>query len=472
MGYKNKLIVFKFYIEIMNVYELELYVDKDENGKEIFKINDLQRDNFGNIEQNEFDSLFDTIETLNPFHDDYIYGSLEDRIEKNEIIERDDWDLTAKRFLASDTIADILKEITPRDFKYLTNSIRKNAKNEIIEILNIEDLFYKSICQKYVDSCSKEMIFEKDNKIFHIFIDDEYIPLKEKGEITSDNYNEYLDEDYEVYEYDYYKEFFDGIVRKEIVNDLNDLELFDEENQWNFYITFEELKKIGYGFMVKDHYPLLEKYAIPKEKQFDFYNYFSLEQLDDFEDSLHKYFIERSIVYDVIDGFVLKLIPNFEAKESYLFNNNILRFACGFENYEDFIADYEIKESNKYTTILPKVIEYFKKHDLENLKDYGCDSDEGLYHFTDFYKDILDKLDIKYVYIGTEEKEPGEYTTNIEFDDSNTISVDTKEGEEMDFIINNLTFISNEYDLWIEEKSKEKNEIINQKKDSDFDYDY
>ena len=133
MDYKNKLIVFKFYMQIMNVYEPELYVDKNEKGKEIFKIKDLQRNNFGGIEQNEFDSLFDTIETLNPFHDDYIYGSLEDRLEKNEIIEKDDWDLTAKRFLASDKIADILKEITPIDFKYLTNSIRKNVKDEIIE---------------------------------------------------------------------------------------------------------------------------------------------------------------------------------------------------------------------------------------------------------------------------------------------------------------------------------------------------
>lgn len=461
MDYKNKLIVFKFYMQIMNVYELELYVDKNEKGKEIFKIKDLQRNNFGGIEQNEFDSLFDTIETLNPFHDDYIYGSLEDRLEKNEIIEKDDWDLTAKRFLASDKIADILKEITPIDFKYLTNSIRKNVKDEIIEVLDIEDLFYKNICKKYVDSFSKEMLFEKDNKIFHIFIDDDYISLKEQGKITPNNYQEYLDGNYQVYEYDYYKEFFDGTVKNEIVNDLNYLELFNEENQWDFYITFEELKKIGYGFMIKDHYPLLEKYAIPEDKQFDFYNYFSLEQLDDFEDSLHKYFIEKSIIYDEIDGLILKSISNFKAKESYSFNSDILRLACGLENYEDFIADYEIKESNKYITILPKVIEYFKENDLENLKDYGSDNDEGLYHFTDFYKEILDKLNIKYDYIETEEKEPGEYTTNINFDDNNIIAVDTKEGEEMDYLINNLAYISNEYDLWIEEKSKEKsnNEI-------------
>lgn len=465
MNYKNKLIVFKFYMQIMNVYELELYVDKDENGKEIFKIKDLQRDNFGGIEQNEFDSLFDTIETLGPFHDDYIYGSLEDRIERNETIEKDDWDLTAKRFLASDKIADILKEITPTDFKYLTNSIRKNVKNEIIEALDIEDLFYKSICKKYVDSFSKEMLFEKDNKIFHIFIDDDYISLKEQGKITPNNYQEYLDGNYQVYEYDYYKEFFDETVKDEIANDLNDLALFDEENQWDFYITFEELKKIGYGFMIKDHYPLLEKYAIPEDKQFDFYNYFSLEQLDNFEETLGFYFVEGSIIYEELEGIAGTYISHFRAKENYSFNNDILRLACGLITYEDFIEDYTIKEPEKYDLILPKVIEYFKENNLENLKNYGSDNDEGLYHFTDFYKDILDKLDIKYVYVGTEEKEPGEYTTNINFDNNNnnnnTIAVDTKEGEEMDYLISNLAYISNEYDLWIEEKLKQKsnNEI-------------
>ena len=468
MDYKNKLIVFKFYMEIMNIYELELYVKKDEKGKEIFKINDLQRNNFGNIEQNEFDSLFDTIETLDPFHDDYIFGSLEDRKEKNEIIEKDDWDFIAKRFLESDTIANILKEITPKDFKYLNNSIRKDIKNEIIGILNTEDLFFKSICKKYINLFSNEMLLEKNNRIIHVFIKDKYIPLKENDKITSENYKEYLDENYKVSEYDYYKDFFDETVKRKIVKDLNNFSLFNDKNQWDFYITYEELKRIGYGTVVKEHYPLLQKYIIHNEKQLDFYNHFSLEQLDDFENSLHKYFVERSIVYDVIDGFVLKLKPNIEPKESYLFNSDILGLACDFEKYEDFITDYEIKEPDKYTTILPKIIEYFKENNLEKLTDYGSDDDEGLYHFTDFYKELLDKLNIKYVYIGTEDKEPGEYTTTIDFDNNSRILVDTKEGEEIDFLISNLKFISDEYDLW----SEGKKEITNNKREGDLDYDY
>ena len=38
-----------------------------------------------------------------------------------------------------------------------------------------------------------------------------------------------------------------------------------------FYLSFEELRRMGYGFMVKDHYPLIEKYAVVDEKIFDFF---------------------------------------------------------------------------------------------------------------------------------------------------------------------------------------------------------
>ena len=41
--------------------------------------------------------------------------------------------------------------------------------------------FYKNICNRYIETMSKEMLLEIDNKILHIFIEDEYIELKEEG---------------------------------------------------------------------------------------------------------------------------------------------------------------------------------------------------------------------------------------------------------------------------------------------------
>lgn len=458
---REKAIVINFFNELLDLYEFELWIDVNSNLDNVFRLNDRQGANWSGIEQDEFYTLADVIERLSSPHEDYIYRSLEKRKEANENISKYDWDLTVKRYLESDTVAKILSEIYVKDYTKIVSKKEKFEIKDILEILNKDEEFYKSVCQKYINTMSKEMLLETSDKIFRIYIEDKYIDIKENGDINIDNYEQYLDEEFEVEEYNFYNDLYNFDIKNNIANDLNELELFDENDEWVFYITFEELKKIGYGFMVKDHYPLLEKYAIPEDEKFDFYNYFTLEQLDDFENSLYKYFVEESIVYEESNVLTLKSMSDFEEKESCSFNIDILRLACGMITYKDFIDDYITKESEKYVNIISKVTEYFREHDLEKLKDYGSDNDEGLYHFTDFYKDILDKLDIKYVHIGTEEKEPGEYTTNINFDDNNTIVVDTKEGEEVDYLISNLTFISNEYDLWIEEKLKEKvnNEI-------------
>ena len=255
LNLKN-FIIYKFYLDLINVYNLELYISKDNEGNNVFKFHDLQGGNFGGIEQGFFQNLAETIETLDPFHQDYIYGSLEDRAEKNEVIENEDWDLTAKRFLESDVVATVLEEINPTLFEELSEENLKYEMKDMVNILDVEELFCKKICQKYIDTMSKEMIFEHDGEILHIFIEDEYIDLKEKGEISKYNYLKYLDRNYEVYHYNSYKELLDRTIKDEIAYDLNDLELF-ENDKWNFYLTFEELKQLGYGFMIKEYYPLL-----------------------------------------------------------------------------------------------------------------------------------------------------------------------------------------------------------------------
>lgn len=60
--------------------------------------------------------------------------------------------------------------------------------------------------------------------------------------------------------------------------------------------------------MVKDQFPLIENYAVPEDKIFEFFDYFSLEQLEDFEQSLNQYFNEGSIVFneDSYDGLESK----------------------------------------------------------------------------------------------------------------------------------------------------------------------
>lgn len=451
---KDKEIVVNFFQNLLNEYEFELIIDKDSNSEKIFRLNDMQGGNFGNIEQERFSTLADIKERLEAYHQDYIYRSLEER-EDTENIPKEDWDLTVKRYLENDTVANILSEIDAETYEKIINEKEKFEIKDMIEILDKDELIYKSICEKYINTMSKEMLLEKNNKILHIFIEDKYIQLKEDGKIDINNYENYLDGSYESYDYDSYQELFNSLIKDEIAYDLNDLALFDENGKWNFYITFEELKKAGYAFMVKDQFPLIEKYAVSEENIFDFFECFSLEQLEDFEQSLNLYFNEKDIVYDEIIGLY--------SKNNLVFNNDIIRLACGLMTYEDFIENYKDYKPTYFDLSLTKVKNYFEENQIENLMDYGSDGDEGLNKLSSLYKEILDKLNIKYKDIYTEDISDGKYLTTITFEDNTEIELDTSARNGIRVVAKNIESVYATYEK-IQDKLKENEKEI--------DYDY
>ena len=273
------------------------------------------------IEQEEFYTLADIVNRLDSYHQDMVYTPLEDKQSNNEKLAKDDWDLVAKRYLESDTVEKVLNEIHTKEYIGIISKKEEFEIQDIIKILDEDEMFYKSICEKYVGTMSKEMLIEINNKILHIFIEDKYIKLKEEGKINNQNYTDYLDENFNVYKYDLYQDLYNSTIKGEVAYDLNDLALFDNKGEWVFYISFEELKRMGYGFMVKDQFPLLEEYAIPEEKILEFFDYFSLEQLEDFEQSLNQYFNEKSIVYNE------NSYDRLESKEGANFNRDILKLA-------------------------------------------------------------------------------------------------------------------------------------------------
>lgn len=453
MEERNKQIIVNFFNQMLNVYEFELMIDINKDMESIFRLRDMQEANLGNIEQEEFYSLGDIIDRLDIYHNDYIYTPLEDRKMAKEKIKKDDWDIVAKRYLESDTVAKILREIQPTEYKELTNNRANFSIKDMINILKEDENFYKNVCQKYVNTMSKEMIIKTKKDILHIYIEDDYISLKENGKINKKNFKKYLDNNFGVYHYETYKELFDGYVRYEIACDFDDLELMDENKEWSFYISFEELKRIGYGYMVKEHYPLIEKYAVPQDKLYDFYEHFSLEQLNDFENTLHLLFESDDIQYD-------KETLEPYSKSNKDFNRNIIGLAEGTTNYEDFMMDYKIEDNKPKKDDLLSIIvrEYYKENNIRNLEDYRDDDNDNSYHFTDLYKDLLKELDIKCKYIYTEEKEPGEYTTTVEFDENNKYCVDTKGYADIYNVVHNLDLIGTEYKNFIQ-KQKTTNEI-------------
>lgn len=461
MDEKKKEKIVKFFRQMLQVYDFELIIDINKDLENVFRLNDIQNGNLNGIEQEEFYILSDIIERLDTYHQDIVYTPLENKQSNNEKIAKDDWNLVAKRYLENETVVRVLNEIDTKKYVDLISKKEKFHIQDIIKILDEDEQFCKNVCQKYIDTMSKEMLLEIDNKILHIFIEDEYINLKEEGKINNQNYKEYLDEDFDVYEYDSYQELYNSVIKAEIAYDLNDLALFDENGNWDFYITFEELKKVGYGFMVKDQFPLIENYAVPEDKIFEFFDYFSLEQLEDFEQSLNQYFNEGSIVFneDSYDGL--------ESKENANFNRDILRLACGLTTYEDFIEDYTEHSISYYDLSLSKVIEYFKENEIKDLMEYVSDGDEGLYHLSSMYQEIMDKLGIKYSNVYTEDVSDGKYLTTIIFENDSSIQVDTSAWNGIKTVAENMESIYESYEN-LKEKIK-PNEVKNEK---EFEYDF
>ncbi|ORX85890.1 hypothetical protein BCR32DRAFT_290354 [Anaeromyces robustus] len=104
--------------------------------------------------------------------------------------------------------------------------------------------------------------------------------------------------------------------------------------------------------------------------------------------------------------------------------------------------DNNNNNNNIINKIKEKVLKYFKENDLEDLMNYGSDLDEGLYHLTTLYQEILNEIPIKYQYIYTEDGlSDGKYVTTINFGDEDEIKVDTSAWNGIDIVKDNIIAI-------------------------------
>lgn len=439
--------IVKFFKEMLNVYEFDLIIDTNENFKSVFKLKDLQGGNLGGIEQENFYTLQDIIDRLDVYHHDYIYKTLDEK--ENTKLNTNDWEFIAKKFIENENIEKVLSNIDTHKYIYLSDKQNKFELQDIIKILDEEESFYKNICERFINTMSKEMLIEKDQKILHIFIEDDYIELKEDGKININNYEKYLDYNFNVYEYDSYQELFNLVVKDEIAYDLNDLELIDENGDWCFYISFEELKKIGYGYRVKDEFPLLEKYIVDDEITFDFYDNFTLDELKEFEETLDLYYEKNDIDFD-------ENTAELYSKSNKNFNYSIISFSEGLITYEDFLEDYKKDIPSNFELSLQKVIKYFRENNIKDLMEYGSDFDEGLYKLSDMYKEILEQLNINFKSINTEDgMSDGKYVTTIVFKDNSEIKLDLGAWNGIGNVVDNIESILEKYEKCYLKVSKE-----------------
>ena len=121
---------------------------------------------------------------------------------------------------------------------------------------------------------------------------------------------------------------------------------------------------------------------------------------------------------------------------------------------------------SKEVLIEQEVINYFKENNMENLKEYGCDTDEGLYKLSMLYSEIMDRLNIKYSNVFTEDGiSGGKYITTIYFNNETKIVIDTKSRDGIDYVKDNLLSISEEY-----EKFNQKEQTKDTKNEIEIDY--
>ena len=455
MNIKDKMIILSFFNSLMNDYNFKVYVENSKEDEKIFKLNDLQGGNLGNIESEEFDNLASIIERLEIYHNDYITNYLEERIMQGEVIEKYDLTVLEELFINNNYILKVLHEITPEWYLNLIDYAKSLNSKEIVEVIENEEKFYKEVCQKYINSNSNEMLIEKNGDILHITIEDKYIELKEEGLINDKNYKNYLNKNYGTYIYSYYKELFESEILHEIKNDMLSCEFVDDDGKWTYCLPFEMLKKLELGYVVTDSFPFIRDEGVAEKYIKDFYQHFTLEQLNNFEHTLYLYHNTNEIKYDSEKGFL--------SSESYDFNQDILRLSCGLTIYEDFIKDYigndveDIKEQD--IKIYVEAYQYFKENNLNDLMGYGNDYDEGLYSLSELYKDLMDELNIKYKNVYTEDISAGKYKTIIEFENS-SISVDTSAWNDYEVVADNLSVIYEECKILYHKQEIENKKTI------------
>lgn len=436
MDKKDVLNVYAFFRELLDMYEFDIYTEKSNNTeKMVFKLLDLQGANLGNIESDEFNNLAEVVDRLDTYHQDYIYRSLEERIDGGEVIDKRDYDATVVRFLNSNIICNVLSKITPNEFEYMKDYRKTCWQYEIESILQQEEQLYKDVCDSWFATVSNEMYLIDGEELVHFWIDED--ADVNKKDINISNYKEYMNGSYNEYRYKTYKELYEGSVEEEVRNDLESFEVISNDD-WDFYLSFNQVQKLNLGSYLKSYFPFINKYAT-KGSEFDkliqninFYN------LMDFEETLHLFYETNEIVFDVDDFFSIKDEP---------FNIDILRLAEGLISFDDFCSEYNNSEIDVPDIAYVKTMEYLKEKDIDSFGSFGADSEDYKYRLSDLYKELLKNLDIPFLKIDTNVVSDSRISTNVYLTENNIAGLAVDRERNVEGLAEDMSCISRVYEL-------------------------
>lgn len=167
------------------------------------------------------------------------------------------------------TDSDIEKDVLTGLLHSLNNAYSKIAdkddKEDIREdkeilVEDLDEAFYEKICRAYINTMNLEWVTtnpENNDSVVHgYFANDDIAEKWEYGaKVTPENFKDAVydgytqeeveDQNIDCYEYDTWLDFYEDIVKSNINYDIDDIGVYDFNDNWDFYISEEDLTKLG-----------------------------------------------------------------------------------------------------------------------------------------------------------------------------------------------------------------------------------
>lgn len=176
------------------------------------------------------------------------------------------------------------------------------------------------------------------------------------------------------------------------------------------------------------------------------------EYINNPKNEMDKYYID--MVNEEIKPLIEEIENDFDEEDYiYLFEHPMSSFLVVSKELDDFLETLmeefkdKIYESELNKIDIKSVVEYyFDENEITNLMTYGSDRDSyNMPTHSQMYEDILDMLKIEYQSISTDDVSDGKYTTTIEFDDNNSVTIDLNAGNGVQEVTDNVESIKEEY---------------------------
>ena len=227
----------------------------EEDGDLCFSLVDRQGAYLGDIGFDRFVSLGAVIDRMDTYHIDYFYTDYDERVDEGEEIPQDDWCRKVLAFFESDYVAGLLLGIDVQTYlahkdKTLDEIVLNQA--EALRYVNegrfdaVGYVMDKAIALDIMETQSAYDVIEYNGSIYELYNNDnlgwasEFEKALRAGDVS----------DFDFCVYDTFADLIEG-QKGLIRDDFGDIGLYDEEGQWDFYLSEYELEYIGLGEELK-----------------------------------------------------------------------------------------------------------------------------------------------------------------------------------------------------------------------------